>query len=828
MMKTGVKVELDVGGLVSSAARGESAVESLNNAIKQLREEGKVEEAAQLQWRSDNLSAQNSQVYKDIKNYSNDPRFQSVNANGATVFKMDSEYESRTKDLSDSIKSLSARIQEAVNNDGDMALVTELSGQLQTQQAEFHKVMQAASAPETAATAKGAQDVMKAIGAGQIVNGITDGISRWVSSLDRSGIVSKQGSGDVIGAQIDETRRKGDLYGGIAETAFGIAGGALSFINPLLGVGVTALGKLVSPIFDAEANEMATHEAYAQNWEKQAPASMELSALLGGTGGDYEENTRNLREAFNVAAKAASEFGYSVEEGIEVMKEAAYQGLNEGEAAAAAQNVFDYQRGTGADRGALTSLEMTTRRYGVNDALGTAWAGNQASGMETGQYTEYLRAFQRIFEDGIAKGFTRSSKEIATDLTLMSQMAGGSELWKGEQGARRYEQMSSGLAGTTGLSSATDILAFRSAQAVLAGENGDNVWKQIADLDDDGVEDIKRSGTYIDDMVLLERGLRADTFKETMNTINDAEGGNRTESIERIRGMYGLDYTNSSMIYDQMFDAQGKERPGMNEAQITELLDKYGTAAPKHDTAETGMFEDVQEIRRLMANMGQHYTDEKIPQIYEQRVEKWKEASDLGVTDDPKPAPPPGYIPPPVYTPATDEDIAGLSPVETEKLMLEKLQEAMKSGNQEEQNQAWKNVEKAQMDVIAATHNFEDPLDQETRMRGEIGNFAGLLFSPSISSGQSKEERKADAKADKQFTGMLYNDLNSGNETQRARVQEALSLFNMIPKDVFKSMDKDQSANALVNNGMDAFLAILREIANNTREAAEVHIEQEL
>jgi hypothetical protein len=152
------------------------------------------------------------------------------------------------------------------------------------------------------------------------------------------------------------------------------------------------------------------------------------------------------------------------------------------------------ERGTGADRGTLTEFATKAGRFGATDgdALGWAWRGNQVSGMAAGQYNEFLRSMQRIFEDGISKGFVKGSKEIAGNLTFLADLNGRSELWKGEQGEKRLSQMNAGLESATGMSSATDILAFRGAKNVLAGMS-DNDWKKlVGDSNKDGIADVRR------------------------------------------------------------------------------------------------------------------------------------------------------------------------------------------------------------------------------------------------------------------------------------------------------------------------------------------------
>jgi hypothetical protein len=56
--------------------------------------------------------------------------------------------------------------------------------------------------------------------------------------------------------------------------------------------------------------------------------------------------------------------------------------------------------------------------------------------MQTGQFNEVLRGLQRVMEDGISKGFVRSSDQVARNLTILSTMTNNNPLLSGEMGAQ--------------------------------------------------------------------------------------------------------------------------------------------------------------------------------------------------------------------------------------------------------------------------------------------------------------------------------------------------------------------------------------------------------
>jgi hypothetical protein len=474
------------------------------------------------------------------------------------------------------------------------------------------------------------------------------------------------GGGDVMGAQIEELRRSGAeksaFWGSVGRIGGGILGGvAGTFIMPGAGTaaGAAAGVALGSTLFGAagdmagigdekKANEMATSEAYAKLWERQAPSAMELTALLGKYGGTSAENTRVLRNTWENAVNTATEYGFSPEEGVEQVKQMAYQGLNEKQSLAGSRDVFAFERGTGADRGALAEFRSRTERFGGGtDGLNKAWQGNQASGMAPAQFNEFLRAMQRTFEDGISKGFVRGAGEIAGNLSFLSDLNGGSELWKGEQGAARLLQMSAGVAATTGLASVSDILSFRGAQKLLkqwdAQGDAKERWKSIGDLDPkkEGLE-LKRGYDYIDAMAILERGLTPELFHSQMQMIEGVEGS-RTGRVEQMKNIYGLNYTGSAALYQVYEDkkasirGQGKEK-GWSEAKIAEEIEK--TFSGKEWAAKLDSFQNntefwskeieqlsvIKDIQKYISQTGQQHFDTRMDTLQDALVTAFKNA----------------------------------------------------------------------------------------------------------------------------------------------------------------------------------------------------------
>jgi hypothetical protein len=458
-------------------------------------------------------------------------------------------------------------------------------------------------------------------------------MDRIVSSFDRSGIINQQGAGDIAGAAISEKRRSADLVGGTVESV-GTTLGALSMLLPppfnlIGGVGLPLLSKIPGWIMNADANKDATRDAYSQNWERQAPAAMELAGLLGryGRGETQKEieenNTSAIRAVFSNAARAANAYGYSAGEGMEAVKQGARQGLGEGEALAAAKTAFAFERGTGADRNTLLELETRGRRFGMDNMIGAAWRGNQASGMSTGQFNEFLRSMQRVFEDGISKGFARGANEIAGNFVYLARLSGGNELYKGEEGASVMRSLSSGIEGATSLSSVNDILMYQAAGNVIdRWKNAPKDSKEyknflkLGDLDgnlDNGYEiDMTKLTQWEQRSVLMDKGLTPEVLDEVIRVFRVADMGDPESLTGRLKDAFGMNATRAIYL-GQNADQRGeKALADYRKAGMTQSL-----GPPASGSAELRHAGMTESFSTFMAEIGQRAFNVKVTNLQE-------------------------------------------------------------------------------------------------------------------------------------------------------------------------------------------------------------------
>jgi hypothetical protein len=760
MNKVGIVLSVESGGFISGIASAERSVESLTQAMKQAQKEGRNEDFVRLQIQRDTLSASTFGFKRDTQKLFNEPRLQTTTASGATVLKMDADQAMSFKDLNSSIKKLTSVYVDQINNK-DLQGAQDTFSQLQQKQGEYKKKVEEVTNPTIPKTA---QDVIKAIGINQIAGAINDGFSRWVGSLDRSGIVNQYGSGDILGGRLSEKRRQANLWGGIAQGGLTIGGTALGFLlggpgGAMLGGTLgSAAGNAVNTGLQIGPNKEATENAFAGLWQQRSADAMNLNALMGR---DAVIGDRNMvREAFKEAADAAAKFGYSAEEGMDAINQAVRQGLNGDRARDITEKVFHYERSTGADRGTLSSVANMAARYGAGDALKAGWGGLGASGMTPGQYNEYLRGLQHIMVDSISKGFVKSADQVAANFTLLAQMTNNNPLWQGENGARRLSEMNAGLERATGLQSTSDIVAYRAAQNIAKGQG--------------------RGSSYLDAMKILEGGLTPNLFNEYMRLTKNVEGGNKEATVERMRQTFGLNYTNATALYEGW-------RPGMSDASMKALVDQYkDKPLPNANGPELDVSKATEQIRNIYTQIGQIKFEDYHRKHLEELDKAKKELVDA-ISGNKK------------YQP---KDTAGMTPDEALKARQADYTEALKKGTNEEFEEAARRAERARVEAFAPRRSIFD----------EIPNIQNGITT-TIPGFFKKGNRREDKTAENKMFNIFDTALRSGEEGQIQTAHDAFRRFQSVPKEVREKWDNSNAINPLADsNGVQALLTALNRL----------------
>ncbi|GMO51970.1 MAG: hypothetical protein Pg6C_17120 [Treponemataceae bacterium] len=666
-----VKVGLDAGDLYVTGARIVATFKEIDRAIAEAEKEKNVDLAGRLAYEKDKLQGATFGFQQDVKTFTGSAKYQeyaALKADGKDVskFTADQSFMSALKSMEESNKALKEtmdRLCEAAAK-GDFEAVQAANKAAIQEMNRFHQAAGQAAEPEGGAGKAALATFMNVQTAQQIIGAVESGIKTYVAHLDRSSIINQQGSGNIVGAEIEELHRSAaeasQFWGTLGRIGGGILGGVAGFFiggGPMGAAGGAALGSsllgsagdLVGTLGDEKkANEMATREAYSQLWERQAPAAMELAGLLGryGRGETREEieanNTRAIRDSFSAAAGAANEYGYSAQEGMEAVKQGARQGLGEGDAVAAAKKAFAFERGTGADRDALLELETRGRRFGMDNMIGAAWQGNQASGMSTGQFNEFLRSMQRVFEDGISKGFVRGANEIAGNLTYLAELSGGSALYKGEEGAKIMQSLSGGIEGATSLSSVNDILTYRAAQSVIdQWKNSDDEsqrqkYRDLFDLDPSiaGYEagDPAKASSWYAATLLMNRGFTPEVFNQQMRNFGTADRGDFDNIIGRIMSQYGMNSAQAGFLYN----AWKKNNGSATLADYRRAMTIQSTEAPASGSEELTYEKLTQAFSTTLAEYGQGAFNVKVKELPD-LIEKQKDRLSAFGTHDYEP-----------------------------------------------------------------------------------------------------------------------------------------------------------------------------------------------
>lgn len=315
------------------------------------------------------------------------------------------------------------------------------------------------------------------------------------------------------------------------------ANGGLNFLG---GLGV---GSLVATVLAGTAN------AGSKQYEN---ALSELDTILTNFGKDIEKRSGalNASQAVNLRSIVAEK---SIGTGLDIPTFANYmttfsrQGVTDIEKAGAlTQAAAGWNRYTGADIGAVTGFMGTVERFGGNsrEAMLNAYNASVSSGLDKTQFSEFLTGIQRVMEDGIAKGFVRSTEDVATSLSTLASISGGNKLWQGEQGARRYQQMAQGLAGMTGLNSTSSMLTYR-VMAEMLGENDVNAEKML------GKNNYIKGGSVFNELALMQKGDITPEFISTLRTVsNNMFGGDIDAKIGQYKEMFGLNDAGAIQLYN--------------------------------------------------------------------------------------------------------------------------------------------------------------------------------------------------------------------------------------------------------------------------------------
>ena len=469
--------------------------------------------------------------------------------------------------------------------------------------------------------AQGLQRLYNGMATGSGQAGGTEGVKGAVSTANQAGntantVIQQLGSkGDVTGAALSGAKSGLDVLGNMGGSIASVAGIFSIGLLPLM-LSHTLTGfyqQQMKPAMDINARLNNTERALLKEEDYDKLSTEEkLNYIPDGKGGYLETaehrtavNTENINTAFKKASEAAINLGYSMEEGMEVVRNATQHGYTSNDIYEAEKHILSWNSATGVDTGLLSDYLGRQHRFTGSDgnSLAQAFAVNNKTGMIRGQFSETLEALKSIFEDGISKGFSKSTASIGSTLVMLYQSAktagGGQEkFWQGEQGARRYMQMSDAIAGATALDTVENILTYRA----VATMEGNTKKKLLAEVRKNA--GIKGSYGYIDNNLILEQGVTPELLVAQRDMVEQTAGkNNEKEQIEMYRKMYGLNYTGATQVYEMMKQLKNGKDTVAKRERIAEGIKKI-QSDPQYLSEQKAMVVTSESIREKVTQIG--------------------------------------------------------------------------------------------------------------------------------------------------------------------------------------------------------------------------------
>lgn len=257
-----------------------------------------------------------------------------------------------------------------------------------------------------------------------------------------------------------------------------------------------------------------------------------------------------------------------------------------------AQSALKWAYATNGDENQYINLAGKMMRYGGSKDIGNdfsyLYGAAKASGLEDTQMGEFLMGIEKVMEDGIAKGFTRSSKEVADTMVMFSRLSNNDQFWAGERGAQRLNQINNGIASATSLSSTAHVMTLQAFSSLY----GNDEERKKAALNGNYIE----NGGYLNDMMLMEKGLNADVFNSLMETIDKRTGGDPQAKAEYLRDITGMNYTGVS----KLLQLEGK---GLSQSALQSEIEKL-QKDPKNQNLETRNQESLNRIAETAEEIG--------------------------------------------------------------------------------------------------------------------------------------------------------------------------------------------------------------------------------
>ncbi len=399
-------------------------------------------------------------------------------------------------------------------------------------------------------------------------------------------------NGDYLGADVAALESGAGVAQGVGGSLLGA--GLMLGATPV-GWGLMAAGGILEAgggiakyIAGDERADIAEGEAY----RKTLAGTNGLNKRFSNAGSDWLANARQTSNLLSESERLAEGTGMTTDEFINLATQQTRFGTkSSSEAMAQARQIALWANSTGTNAGTIQALLGTARRYGDNsDVLGYASQARQAAGLTKAQNEEFLNSLQRVIEEGISNGYVKSTEDVSKTFVMFSRLSDNNPLWQGEQGAKRLAQMNNGISGATALQSTSDVIVAMAARDVLNVEGNRN--KLLGK---------RATGTYIDEMLLMEQGTNPAMFGAIANSVESLEGSNYAAKVERYKDIFKLNYAGAVDVA-AMASRIGKD--GYTEEQFAKDVANM-QKDPVYKSEETKWQDNVNKIETNVALMAQ-------------------------------------------------------------------------------------------------------------------------------------------------------------------------------------------------------------------------------
>ena len=405
-------------------------------------------------------------------------------------------------------------------------------------------------------------------------------------------------NGDYLGADVAAVESGAGIAQGIGGSLLGA--GLMLGATPvgwglMAAGGIAEIGGALAKYWAGDARaDIAEGEAYRKTLAGTNALNKRFS-----DGGTWLENSNKTDAILRAATSGANGTGLSTEEFLSLATRQSKFGGTQSDAMAQARDIAMWAQATGTDAGVIQNFLGTARRYGDNsDVLGYASQARQAAGLTKAQNEEFLQSLQSVIEDGIANGYVKSAEDVSKTFVMFSRLSNNNPLWQGEQGAKRLAQMNSGISSATALQSVSDVIVAGAARDVLSVAG--NREKYLGN---------RASGTYIDEMLLMEQGNNPAMFGAIAKSVKELEGGNYAARVERFKDIFKLNYAGAvdvAAMADKIGVGGYTEQDFANEVAKMQKDRNYQSEETKwqDDINKIAMSEVLDSKSSFWANLG--------------------------------------------------------------------------------------------------------------------------------------------------------------------------------------------------------------------------------